>query len=211
LEDVEGHGKNLSFGWFWKQKDAYSHAHCPSRKPQLQTDHTFKGMRFLLALVLSLAAITPLPACASKTVNFAFTDTAGKTLHLSDFQGKWVLVNFWAPWCGLCLTEIPLLNALSQRADMVVIGIALDYGPDETTVQDSANAHNMDVTAVVAGGSRRDPNSPYHQVGEVDFYPTTYLYDPAGEIVMRTPGPLRLDKLYAFMERWDRKRPATGG
>jgi len=59
--------------------------------------------------------------------------------------------------------------------------------------------------AVVAGGARRDSNSIYRQVGPVDFFPTSYLYDPTGEIVMFIPGQVREGKLKSFMEDWNRE------
>lgn len=154
----------------------------------------------LLALVLAAAP----PALAGKAVNFQFTDVAGKTLRLSDYRGRWVLVNFWAPWCPLCWAETATLNALNKRGDFVVIGVGLDYGPDAGEVARSAKSHDFDV-AIVAGGQRRDADSPYRQVGPVDFFPTSYLYAPDGEIVMFIPGQVREGKLMAFMENWRRR------
>jgi peroxiredoxin len=159
-------------------------------------------------LALSLAAVLALPAYAEKAIDFQFTDVAGKTLRLSDYRGKWVLVNFWAPWCPLCWAETQTLNTMHKRRDFVVIGIGLDYGPDESVVRDTAKSHDLDVT-IVAGGSRRDTNSTYRQVGPVDFFPTSYLYDPTGEIVMFVPGQVREGKLKSFMEDWERER--SGG
>ncbi len=143
-----------------------------------------------------------MPAFAGKAIDFQFTDITGKSLHLSDFRGKWVLVNFWAPWCPLCWAEVPLLNNLNKRKDFAVIGISLDYGVDQHAVEDSVASHNFNVTAIIAGGSRHDQNSPFHQVGPVDFYPTSYLYDPTGEIVMFIPGQVKQDRLQAFMDNW---------
>lgn len=157
----------------------------------------------LLALALVLAAAQP--ALAGKAVDFQFTDVAGKALRLSDYRGKWVLVNFWAPWCPLCWAETGTLNALNKRGDFVVIGIGLDYGPDAGEVARSANKHDFDV-AIVAGGQRRDADSPFRQVGPVDFFPTSYLYAPDGEIVMFIPGQVREGKLKAFMEDWRSKQ-----
>jgi thiol-disulfide isomerase/thioredoxin len=166
----------------------------------MKLDNRIKRARLSLALVVLLAP----PACAEKAIDFHFTDVAGKTLRLSDYRGKWVLVNFWAPWCPLCWAEVPTLNKFNQRKDFAVISIGLDYGSDETVVRDTAKSHDLDV-ATVAGGARRDPNSPFRQVGPVDFFPTSYLYDPSGEIVMFIPGQVRAEKLRAFMEDWYRQ------
>jgi len=161
---------------------------------------------WLLGMALAFGTVYPASTQAqtetSKTINFQFTDINGRTIRLSDYRGKWVLVNFWAPWCPLCWAEVPLLNDLNKRKDFVVIGISLDYGPDENVVRESAARHNLDFHAIVAGGSRRDPDSPFRQVGPVDFYPTSYLYDPNGEIVMFIPGQIRLQNLNAFIRSW---------
>lgn len=156
-----------------------------------------------LATVMSVSAT----AEGTKAINFQFTDINGKTLRLSDFKGKWVLVNFWAPWCPLCWVEVPTLNELNKRSDFVVIGIGLDYGPDENVVRESASRHNLDFTSIVAGGARRNQDSPFRQVGPVDFYPTSYIYDPNGEIVMFIPGQVRMNKVLAFMESYQSKNP----
>jgi len=162
---------------------------------------TRRSVRFVLALVMTWAVFLPFPTFASKSIDFQFTDVTGKSLRLSDYQGKWVLVNFWAPWCPLCWAEVPTLNTLSKRKDVVVIGIGLDYGPDHNIVLDSAKSHDFNVTALIAGGSRHDRNSLIRQVGPVDFYPTSYLYNPSGEIVMFIPGQVKQEKLEAFIAK----------
>jgi len=169
-------------------------------------------MRRLLGVVLiALAALFPVSASAetaNKAIDFQFTDINGKSVRLSDFKGQWVLVNFWAPWCPLCWVEVPALNELNKRKDFVVIGIGLDYGPDINVVKEAATSHNMDFHAIIAGGARRNPDSPFRQVGPVDFYPTSYVYDPNGEIVMFIPGQVKLDKVMSFVENW--AKPKTG-
>ncbi|MFN3716577.1 MAG: TlpA family protein disulfide reductase [Thiobacillus sp.] len=136
-------------------------------------------------------------AQAAQAVDFAFTDTKGKSIRLSDYQGKWVLVNFWAPWCPRCKMEFPELNDLDARNDFVVIGVAMDYGIDEGSVHSTIQRYNLRYPQII-GGNRRDPNSPALQVGPVDFYPTSYLYAPNGEIVMFVPGIISKQKIIAF-------------
>jgi len=61
--------------------------------------------------------------------DFTAFDNNGKPVHLSDFRGKVVLLNFWASWCGVCKTEKPQLEAMSQDLvgdDFVVIALASD-------------------------------------------------------------------------------------
>ena len=154
----------------------------PPPQPRLWTIWVKRAL-----LALGLASLLAQPAFAEKAIDFQFTEVTGKPLRLSDYKGKWVLVNFWAPWCPLCWAETATLNSLNKRRDFVVIGVGLDYGPDENVVRDTAKRHDLEVITV-AGGARHDSSSVYRQVGPVDFFPTSYLYDPTGEIVMFIPG-----------------------
>lgn len=175
-------------------------------------DKGFLMKKLLSALLFGIVTLVPFARAADepvKAINFQFTDISGKVIQLSDFKGKWVLVNFWAPWCPLCWVEVPTLNELNKRSDFVVIGVGLDYGPDEGVVRDTAKRHNLDFHAVVAGGARRNPDSPFRQVGPVDFYPTSYIYDPRGEIVMFIPGQVRMNRILSFMDEYKKNAPST--
>ena len=157
----------------------------------------------LSGLLLGIRNVTGNPATA---VSFVFTDIDNRTIRLADYRGKWVLVSFWAPWCPLCKVQIPSLNTLNQRPDFRVIGIALEYGDDDSAIREAVSANRLRFEAHVAGGSRRHPNAAYRQVGPVDFFPTSYLYDPTGEIVLFIPGQLRLGRIVSFMDSWNAER-----
>jgi thiol-disulfide isomerase/thioredoxin len=61
--------------------------------------------------------------------NFTAIDNNGKPVHLSDFRGRVVLLNFWASWCGVCEQEKPHLAAMASELagkDFVVIALASD-------------------------------------------------------------------------------------
>jgi len=162
---------------------------------------TLRIFLLLFAMMLSYQQ-----SWAGKAVNFVLTDNNGKVHRLSDYSGKWVLINFWAPWCPRCWMEFPLLNDLDSRKDFVVLGVAMDYGGDEASVLTYANRYNLRYPQIFAG-NRRDQNSPSHQVGPVDFYPTSYLYAPDGELVMFIPGIVSKTKLASFMDQYARENP----
>jgi thiol-disulfide isomerase/thioredoxin len=65
----------------------------------------------------------------SSLVDFSLPDLGGKTRWMSEWQGKVIVLNFWATWCAPCREEIPLLIKAQQRfgGDGVqVIGVAID-------------------------------------------------------------------------------------
>ena len=64
---------------------------------------------------------------------FSLTDITGKPLNLSDYQGKVVMLDFWATWCGPCRIEIPGFIELQKRyaaQGFTMIGISMDDSPE---------------------------------------------------------------------------------
>jgi peroxiredoxin len=62
--------------------------------------------------------------------DFTLQDLSGKSVTLSDFRGKTVIVDFWATWCAPCIFQIPVLNSLWEdhrdRDDLMVLGVSID-------------------------------------------------------------------------------------
>ncbi|MFZ5485360.1 MAG: redoxin domain-containing protein [Pseudomonadota bacterium] len=171
-------------------------------RPRALLQHVLAAPLWALALLL----FTPLAlGISAKTLPFSLEDIDGRPLRLADYRGQWLLVSFWAPWCPLCKLQMPTLKKLDSRPDLSVIGIGLDYD-SPVALRGSADTHGLGFP-IVAGGARRDPNSPHRQIGPVDYFPTSYLYAPNGELVMYIPGQVNSGKVLAFMERW---RPEAG-
>jgi len=64
-----------------------------------------------------------------RLTDLQFPDTDGRRHRLDEWNGKLVLVNFWATWCGPCREEMPLLNRARRDLagkDLEVVGIAVD-------------------------------------------------------------------------------------
>lgn len=135
--------------------------------------------RFLLLGCLLLAA-------ANVAANeFVFNDMHGKLQRLSDYNGKWVLVNFWATWCPPCLEEIPdlvdMYNA-HKATDFVIIGVAMSSSRDSVI----SFAKQMSISYPIVLGNDKSAA----QIGRIDALPTSYLYDPTGKLVSYQSGML---------------------
>jgi thiol-disulfide isomerase/thioredoxin len=66
--------------------------------------------------------------------DFKLTALDGTETSLYAYEGKMIVVNFWATWCKYCVQEMPLLDELNKRDDVVVLAISV--GEDQKTVQD---------------------------------------------------------------------------
>jgi thiol-disulfide isomerase/thioredoxin len=76
----------------------------------------------------ALAALKPVYAA-----DFTLHALDGKSVRLSDFRGRVVLVNFWATWCTACISEMAELIALQKNyhGHLAILGVSLDFLPDE--------------------------------------------------------------------------------
>lgn len=146
------------------------------------------------------AAVLLLAAGSVGAQGFVFKDMQGQSQRLSDYRGKWVLVNFWATWCSPCLEEIPDLVALHEahkNTDLVVIGVALDSDKD-SVVEFVAKKH---VSYPIVYGDYTMAS----QVGEVEALPTSFLYDPAGKLVSYQEGVVTRASVESYIKSKNRK------
>lgn len=123
-------------------------------------------------------------ALAAQADGWKLKDKDGVSYTLAGQQGKWVLVNFWAPWCPPCLEEMPGFNALQKRhTDLQVIGVAVMYRKKKE-VLDVVRQQSLAYPIVMGSESIAS------DFGEISGLPTSFLYSPAGKLVGRHEGPL---------------------
>lgn len=132
-------------------------------------------------------APVPAPAMSMKPID-------GETLVLNDLQGKIVVLNFWATWCGPCVKEIPDLIALAEQGrdqGVIVIGISDE---DETTIRNFAEKRGVKYPMVSGTGWP----APFHQI---HAFPTTFVIDGRGMIRSKLIGSRSLEVFQAEVEK----------
>jgi thiol-disulfide isomerase/thioredoxin len=127
-------------------------------------------------------------ACGTAAA-FDLADTQGKRHRLAAYQGRWVVVNFWATWCVPCIQEIPEIAAFARAHPRVaVIGVAMDAdNPGKVKQFAAKTGHEY---PLVLGDA-----SVEKQLGEPRALPTTRIYDPAGKVVYDRAGRVTLKSL----------------
>jgi len=114
----------------------------------------------------------------SPASDFSLTSLGDEKVSLSDAQGRWVLLTFFATWCGPCKSEMPALERLHKSHSdrgLDVVGVAID-GP-RAAVQRFTK--NLGVTFPVLVDENGKAANAYH----ASSVPITYVLDPLGRIV----------------------------
>jgi thiol-disulfide isomerase/thioredoxin len=109
----------------------------------------------------------------------------GTTVHLSDYRGKAVLLNFWATWCQPCKIEMPWFAELQKQygpEGLQIVGIAVD---EDASIDDLAKfAGNLGVNYPILVGK----DSVEDLFGGVQFLPATLYINREGKIVDKVFG-----------------------
>jgi peroxiredoxin len=109
---------------------------------------------------------------------FALKDANGQTVHLADYKGKVVLLDFWATWCGPCKIEIPWFMEFEQQfkdRGFAVVGVSMD---EDGWTAVKPYLVRMKVNYRILLGNDQVGT----QYGGVDSLPTTFLIDRQGKI-----------------------------
>lgn len=132
----------------------------------------------MLTLMLILASLQAF-ADNNSARKFVLKDIAGTQHQLADYKGRWVLVNYWATWCPPCLEEVPdLVNMYDKyrQKDLMVIGVVFDY-QNLKEVTDYVDDMLMSYPIVLGDAEVTA------QIGTAEVMPTTFIYNPKGELV----------------------------
>jgi thiol-disulfide isomerase/thioredoxin len=126
-----------------------------------------------------IPAASPQPA-----PEISVTDLDGNPVALSDFKGKFVLLNLWATWCQPCIKEMPSLVDLQKKlgSALTVIAVSEDHR-GEVIVKLFVQKLGLDTLKIGL-----DPKSAASRALDVRGLPSSFLIDPNGKIVGEVEG-----------------------
>lgn len=138
----------------------------------------------------AMTATLALSGCAEEQ----WLDHRGDPVVQTDLDDRWVVVNYWAEWCAPCLHELPEFNQLAAgNPDVRVLGVNYDgISGDELL----ALSDRMNIEFSVMG-------QDFEQSFKLDrpqVLPTTYIFNPQGELQHSLPGPQTEASLKALLE-----------
>lgn len=113
--------------------------------------------------------------------DISFLDPSGTEKFWQDFEGKYLLVNFWATWCAPCVIELPSFGKLRDRFSdngLEIIAISLDKQRSHDDIRDFLKYRGIDNFAAYY-----DHSGMMERQLSLRGIPTSYLLDPNGNIL----------------------------
>ncbi|WFD08845.1 TlpA family protein disulfide reductase [Tepidibacter hydrothermalis] len=126
--------------------------------------------------------------------SFTLKNLNGDEVSLSDYEGKIVLINFWATWCTYCDKEMPDLQRLNnENEDLVVLTVNVKESKEE--VQSYIDKGNYDFPVLL------DENGETSITYLVSAFPTSYFVDENGILLGAVQGMMSYDKMNTILEQ----------
>lgn len=151
---------------------------------QLATNPNFEEAKQLKKEILEEQALAKITQSGSLIPNIAYPGVDGKTIALSSFKGKYVILDFWASWCGPCRKSIPKLKdlySLYKSKGLEILSVSIDT--DDNAWRKAMSDEAMPWPQVLS--PNKDKTMKDFSIQGV---PTLFLIDRKGRIVEKFTG-----------------------
>jgi len=133
------------------------------------------------------------PQVNAPAPDFELENLTGDKKHLADYQGKVVVLNFWATWCGPCKDEMPFFQEISEKYASEIAVLAVNN--QETVDKVSPFVEELGLTYEILMDNDGGVAMQYQVIG----FPTTYFIDPNGIIKFLHVGVLTEEQLDGYL------------
>ncbi|MFM7761095.1 MAG: TlpA disulfide reductase family protein [Burkholderiaceae bacterium] len=145
--------------------------------------------------VKRLQPSAPADTAVAALMQVSMKDSGGKQRKMSEWQGKVLLLNFWATWCPPCVSEMPELVALQNELagkNLQVVGIGID---SPSNIREFAEKHQITYPLLLGGLEGSELSRQFgNQSGGLPF---TILIGPDGSVRQLYMGRLNMEKVRA--------------
>ena len=125
---------------------------------------------------LNESAASETLALDSPAPDFELASLSGEQVALEDFRGQYVLLNFWATWCGPCCLEMPAFQDRFKEYGGDLQIVAVNFDEAQHLVKNFVDELGLTFEVLL------DPGAEIQRLYQVRGYPTSYFIDPAGVV-----------------------------
>jgi thiol-disulfide isomerase/thioredoxin len=144
---------------------------------------------------VSSSAYKSIPS-APQAPEWMLKDLDGRPVSSADFAGKVVVIDFWATWCGPCISELPGYIALQRKLapkGFTIVGLSLDEIPPGD-IRKFVAEHGINYPVAIAGPEQIDA------FGGFDGIPATFIIDREGKLRFKKLGAAPIEDLEAVAQ-----------
>jgi len=146
----------------------------------------FRALVFISMIVVVVTEV--------RAVEYELPDTNGQAQSLDQYKGKWLIVNYWATWCGTCMKELPELIDFHKNNDLdaVVVGINFE-AIERKDLKEFVDSKTIPYAVLSTAPVKNTP------LGPVPALPMTYIINPDGKVVAGEIGIVTRENLEAYI------------